>query len=71
MSQWVVKVRGTKSRSVVMVVEMVKLDVEGRLLVVVVVVVVGRTSALRFEGVKVMTPDSEFAPCCKVGVLGA
>jgi hypothetical protein len=70
MSQCVVKVRGTKSRSVVAGVEMVELDVEGRLLVVI-VVVVERTSALRFEGVKVMTPDSAFAPFCKVGVLGA
>ena len=70
MSQWVVKVRGTKSRSVVVVVERVELDVEGRLRVVI-LVVVGRTSALRFEGVKVMTPDSGFAPFCKVDVLGA
>lgn len=48
---------------------MEELDVEGRLLVA--VVVVARTSAWRFEGVKVMTPESGLAPCCKRGVLGA
>jgi hypothetical protein len=47
---------------------MEELDVEGRLLVV---EVLGRTSAWRFEGVKVMTPESGFGPWCKVGVLGA
>lgn len=54
-----------------------ELDVEGRPLVlgfvilVLVPVLVGRTSAWRFDGVKVMTPESGFGPCCKVGDLGA
>lgn len=56
---------------------MEELDVEGRLLLlafvmlVLVLVLIGRTSAWRVEGVKVMTAESGFGPCCKVGVLGA
>ncbi len=48
-----------------------ELEVEGRLFIVVVVVMVGRTSACRSEGVKVITPESGLAPWCKVGVFGA